>query len=68
MLTYVLLLEWTAVETWDEANDSEGPFPVVAYRTFGQGRIAVVCDNAPLEEWGSTSLLHNLIQWFVGRE
>jgi len=71
--------EWTviastATEVWQETGSDErqspgeegGPFPVVAFRLHGSGRIAAVCDDAPFRAWGSQSLVHNLIQWLAG--
>lgn len=64
-------LEWqivtsTASEVWQEGGDLVGPFPVVAYRTLGEGRVAAVCDNAPFGDPNDTSLLYNLIMWLAG--
>lgn len=56
----------TAAEVWQEGGDLVGPFPVVAYRLFGEGRIAAVCDNASFGDRGNTSLLYNLIRWLAG--
>ena len=57
---------WTTTEVWQEGSDLVGPFPVVAYRMLGDGRIAAVCDNAPFGDPNNTSLLYNLIQWLAG--
>ena len=64
----------TAPEVWQERDGDDqpspgemlGPFPVVAYRPFGEGRIAAVCDDAPFRDWGSPSLVYNLIIWLAG--
>jgi len=64
----------TAPEVWQERDGDDqpspgemlGPFPVVAYRPFGGGRIAAVCDDAPFRDWGSPSLVYNLIIWLAG--
>jgi len=64
----------TAPEVWQELNEDEqpspgeleGPFPVVAFRSFGEGRVAAVCDNSPFQEGGSPSLIYNLITWLAG--
>jgi len=64
----------TGDDTWQETGEDEapspgellGPFPAVAIRTLGAGRIAAVCDDGPFAEWGAPSLLHNLIVWLTG--
>jgi|GEM_PF-1831407 hypothetical protein len=56
----------TASEVWQDGGDLVGPFPVVAYRTLGEGRMAAVCDNAPFGDRNNTSLLYNLIRWLAG--
>ncbi len=60
------VVAWTAAAVWEESDGLGGPFPVVAYRTLGSGRIAAVCDNAPFGDWGNTSLVHNLVSWLAG--
>ncbi|MCK5585577.1 hypothetical protein KAJ02_05845, partial [Candidatus Bipolaricaulota bacterium] len=63
----------TAPEVWQELGEDErpspgeleGPFPVVAFRSFGEGRIAAVCDNAPFQAGGSPSLVYNLVTWLA---
>ena len=65
---------WTAADVWQEKGEDQqpspeeevGPFPVVAIRTLGEGRIAAVCDDAPFREWGAPSLVYNLMQWLAG--
>ena len=64
----------TAEAVWQEPGEDErpspgelrGPFPVVAVRAVGDGRIAAVCDDAPFREWGNPSLVYNLIMWLAG--
>jgi len=71
--------DWTVIASttaavWQEGGEDEqqsagelgGPFPVVAFRSYGEGRIAAVCDDAPLRTWGSRSLMYNLIRWLAG--
>lgn len=58
----------TAAAVGQEGGDLIGPFPVVAYRSLGQGRIVAVCDNAPLGDPNETSLLYNIIQWLAGKQ
>ncbi len=65
----------TAPEVWQERGGDErrspgelgGPFPVVAFRSYGEGQIAAVCDDAPFRDWGSPSLVYNLIRWLAGK-
>ena len=56
----------TAMDVWQEGGDLVGPFPVVAYRSLGEGRMAAVCDNAPFGDPNDTSLVYNLIMWLAG--
>jgi len=64
----------TAPDVWQERDGNDqpspgemlGPFPVVACRVLGEGRIAAVCDDAPFRDWGSPSLVYNLITWLAG--
>ena len=64
----------TAADVWQErigddqpsSGEMLGPFPVVAYRSYGTGRVAAVCDNAPFADWGNSSLVYNLIIWLAG--
>ena len=60
------VVSWTATEVWEEEDGLQGPFPVVAYRSLGEGRVAAVCDDAPFGDRSNTSLLYNLIIWLAG--
>ena len=70
-----IVLAKTSADVWQETGSDDtkspgersGPFPVVACREYGDGRVAAVCDDAPFRGFGNATLVHNLISWLAGK-
>jgi|GEM_PF-2458803 len=73
-------LEWTTLaessaQSWEErtgdsqlsANERQGPFPLLAVREFGEGRIVAVADEQPFTRYGDSFLVRKLIDWLSRR-
>lgn len=78
--TMTLHTEWTVLaqtseSAWQETSrdghlapgEPRGPFPLLAIREYGQGRVAAVSDEFPFGEEGDAVLIANLIRWLAGR-